>query len=195
MASDFGKDLGLVHEVVVTGRKVGVGKEFWTALAENEKLFRRVSLLVEDQMRLKSDCERLTRLGVDLRVSVAEEEAIPIVQRFYEQLLEAISYPEANVSCLCLAFHLTPEQCDERRTAIDHVLGEGAAEAHKNGTSLRDLVIPKFKEVLTGLGLQGQLREYDFVVGTCARVEQRIAGVKEAIAYRARLADFLASQE
>ena len=25
---DFGRDLGLIHEVIVTGRKVGAGREF-----------------------------------------------------------------------------------------------------------------------------------------------------------------------
>lgn len=39
---EFGKDLGLIHEVVVTGRKVGATKEFWSKLAHNEDLFRSV---------------------------------------------------------------------------------------------------------------------------------------------------------
>jgi hypothetical protein len=38
----FGKDMGLVHEAVVTGRKVGAGTDFWAALAHDEGLFRRV---------------------------------------------------------------------------------------------------------------------------------------------------------
>ena len=41
-ASGFGKDLGLVHEAVVTGRKVGAGCTFWAALAHDEDLFRRI---------------------------------------------------------------------------------------------------------------------------------------------------------
>lgn len=39
---EFGKDLGLIHEVIVTGRKVGATKEFWSRLAHNEDLFRSV---------------------------------------------------------------------------------------------------------------------------------------------------------
>jgi len=39
---EFGKDFGLIHEVVVTGRKVGATKEFWAKLAHNEDLFRSI---------------------------------------------------------------------------------------------------------------------------------------------------------
>ncbi len=41
-AGDFGKDHGLMHEVIVTGRKVGAGKNFWKKLAHDEKLFTEV---------------------------------------------------------------------------------------------------------------------------------------------------------
>ena len=37
---DFGKDLGLMSEVIVTGRKVGAGRDFWSLLAHNEFVFR-----------------------------------------------------------------------------------------------------------------------------------------------------------
>lgn len=40
--SEFGKDHGLIHEAVVTGRKVGAGAIFWSRLAHDKKLFRRV---------------------------------------------------------------------------------------------------------------------------------------------------------
>lgn len=39
---DFGKDEGLLHEAVLTGRKAGAGREFWKTLAHNEPLFRRI---------------------------------------------------------------------------------------------------------------------------------------------------------
>lgn len=39
---EFGKDHGLIHEVVVTGRKVGAGATFWSRLAHNEDLFRKI---------------------------------------------------------------------------------------------------------------------------------------------------------
>lgn len=37
----FGKDLGLIHEAIITGRKVGAGKDFWVKLAHDENLFSR----------------------------------------------------------------------------------------------------------------------------------------------------------
>jgi hypothetical protein len=43
---DFGKDHGLIHEAVVTGRKVGAGQDFWAKLAHDEGLFRNVVALV-----------------------------------------------------------------------------------------------------------------------------------------------------
>lgn len=40
--SEFGKDHGLIHEAVVTGRKVGAGATFWSRLAHDENLFRKI---------------------------------------------------------------------------------------------------------------------------------------------------------
>lgn len=39
---DFGRDYGLVHEAVVTGRKAGAGREFWAKLAQDKTLFEKV---------------------------------------------------------------------------------------------------------------------------------------------------------
>ncbi len=44
---EFGKEVGLVHEVVVTGRKVGADRAFWSTLAHDEELFRKVVGLVK----------------------------------------------------------------------------------------------------------------------------------------------------
>ncbi len=44
---EFGSDHGLIHEAVVTGRKVGAGEDFWKALGDDEALFRRVVRLVQ----------------------------------------------------------------------------------------------------------------------------------------------------
>lgn len=38
---EFGSDHGLIHEAVVTGRKVWAGREFWKSLAHDEDMFRR----------------------------------------------------------------------------------------------------------------------------------------------------------
>lgn len=44
---EFGKDLGLMHEVVVTGRKAGATSDFWACLAHDEQMFSRVVELVQ----------------------------------------------------------------------------------------------------------------------------------------------------
>ena len=36
---NFGKDLGVVHEAVVTGRKAAAGQKFWASLAHSETAF------------------------------------------------------------------------------------------------------------------------------------------------------------
>jgi len=46
MSNEFGSDHGLIHEAVVTGRKVGAGQEFWSALAHSDKLFTKVVAFV-----------------------------------------------------------------------------------------------------------------------------------------------------
>lgn len=45
-ASDFGKDHGLVHEAVVTGRKVGWGSDEWAKLAHDEDFMRKVRMVM-----------------------------------------------------------------------------------------------------------------------------------------------------
>ncbi len=44
--SQFGQDLGLVHEAVVTGRKVGANERFWATLAHNEEVFKQAVAFV-----------------------------------------------------------------------------------------------------------------------------------------------------
>lgn len=44
---DFGKDYGVVHEAIITGRKVGAGSIFWNALAHNPSLFAKIVRIVE----------------------------------------------------------------------------------------------------------------------------------------------------
>lgn len=41
-ASNFGKDEGLIHEAVVTGRKVGADEKFWERLAHDKEFFLQV---------------------------------------------------------------------------------------------------------------------------------------------------------
>ena len=50
--SEFGADHALIHETVVTGRKVGAGKDFWATLAHSEELFAEVVAFVTEQTRV-----------------------------------------------------------------------------------------------------------------------------------------------
>jgi len=43
---EFGKEVGLMHEVLLTARRVGAGREFWKALAENWVLFQHLTEIV-----------------------------------------------------------------------------------------------------------------------------------------------------
>lgn len=47
---EFGKEHGLIHEVVVTGRKIGADHEFWARLAHDEEIFRQVVSLVRGEV-------------------------------------------------------------------------------------------------------------------------------------------------
>jgi len=51
---DLGKDRSLIHEAVMAGCKVGAGRDFWTKLAHDEDLFRRVVELVEKSNAVES---------------------------------------------------------------------------------------------------------------------------------------------
>lgn len=50
--NEFGKDLGVVHEAVVTGREVGATKEFWATLAHSKELFAKVVAFVTEALKL-----------------------------------------------------------------------------------------------------------------------------------------------
>lgn len=39
--SDFAKDFGVIHEAVITGRKLGLGRDFWAQLAHFQPMFQR----------------------------------------------------------------------------------------------------------------------------------------------------------
>ena len=51
-ASDFAKDMGLVHEAVVTGRSIGFGREEWAKLAHDKDKFLEVLMLVRGEATL-----------------------------------------------------------------------------------------------------------------------------------------------
>lgn len=62
MSNPFGEDHGLIHEVIVTGRRVGAGRKFYSRLAHNEDLFRRtVQFVLNDVcsvVEVVVDCNR-----------------------------------------------------------------------------------------------------------------------------------------
>lgn len=79
-ASEFGKDNDLVHKVVVTGRKVGWGREEWTKLAENEDLIHSFWLVINGHARIDVvdyivDCSRPPE-QVDVFTPLPESEQI-----------------------------------------------------------------------------------------------------------------------
>jgi len=56
---EFGKDHSLIHEAVITGRKVGAGKDFWSALAHQQALFAEVVDLVRTKSGIGRDYSKL----------------------------------------------------------------------------------------------------------------------------------------
>jgi len=50
----FGTELGLMHEVLIMGRKVGADREFWKTLSRGEDMFRRVVELVKEMSELEA---------------------------------------------------------------------------------------------------------------------------------------------
>lgn len=65
-ASEFGKDLGLVHEMVVTGRKAGATREMYSLFASNQEWFARIA-------KLCHHLEVIDRLKIELSPISAKE--------------------------------------------------------------------------------------------------------------------------
>ena len=53
----FGKDLGLIHELVITGRKIGVDRAFYASLAHDQNLFVKVAQLTKDYLTIDCDAK------------------------------------------------------------------------------------------------------------------------------------------
>lgn len=65
---EFGKDHGLIHEVIITGRKVGASHSFWSKLAHDEHSFRKVVELVD----AGTDVRTTLSVVVDCDLSLSE---------------------------------------------------------------------------------------------------------------------------
>lgn len=98
--SEFGKDLGLVHEAVITGRKIGVSRTFWAQLAHNEDLFRRVAREVMQMIVTTQPFDPVVSIGKGWSI-VAEERdkrsaALPEVD--FSQVVFETCLPEGESS-------------------------------------------------------------------------------------------------
>jgi hypothetical protein len=78
MSNDFGKDLGLIHEAVITSRKAGVDRPFWNALAMSEKTCGLIAPLAIHATLVEE-------VGIDI-ASIPSEEAL---REFAEWLQKA----------------------------------------------------------------------------------------------------------
>lgn len=104
-ASEFGKDNGLIHETVVTGRKAGWDRDVWSKLAENEELMRTLLSVIRGQARVEVlthvvDCSLPAKKVRGLTPLPDSEQ---ITSRFMGQLTLT---PEA------IGLHLDPGQKD-----------------------------------------------------------------------------------
>ncbi len=50
--SDFGREHGVIHEAVVTGRKIGAGHDFWSSLAHDTDLFKQALMVVNGEAKI-----------------------------------------------------------------------------------------------------------------------------------------------
>jgi len=66
--SEFGREVGLVHKAIITGRKVGADRRFWTRLADDTVVFRKV-------------VQQVT--GIDERTYSVDLDADPWCPRFW----------------------------------------------------------------------------------------------------------------
>ena len=89
MSSEFGLDHGLIHEAVVTGRKVGADSDFWAALAHGEALFAKVVAFVAEALKLfclKIDIDRdMTSWSCVEPVEAKEGEFEPVLHEFFNE--------------------------------------------------------------------------------------------------------------
>lgn len=97
--SEFGKDLGLIHEALITGRKVGAGSAFFSVLAQNEDWF-----------------AKFAELGNHLAVLQQFKQELTIVStEAAEELIKQVSTIVDGHGCGCIT-------CDQRaRRPVYHL--------------------------------------------------------------------------
>lgn len=105
----FGKDLGLMSEVIVTGRKVGADRQFWSRLAHDEEKFREIVVAVNGE-----NFEPSTAFEAAVQIMGANNVHGPdqIMKRFgvrytKEQLLQlADTFPSEETLRACKDTHI-----------------------------------------------------------------------------------------
>jgi len=70
---EFGKDIGLVHEAIVTGRRVGAGRDFWATLAHNEAFFSQIVAMTKSDSAPVSPDLRIVRAIMGDRIFGPED--------------------------------------------------------------------------------------------------------------------------
>lgn len=110
---EFGKDHGLIHEAVVTGRRVGAGARFWGRLAHDAGFFGQV--VAHEQGQALPDIDRgLLDLIPTPAAQVANvalwQELLPAKKRFSKgevnSLPPAPASPVGNMPCVLLVPYL-----------------------------------------------------------------------------------------
>jgi hypothetical protein len=91
----FGSDLGLVHQVVVAGRDVGMGHTEWSALADNKKLLMKVAATVHAALEIS---------GED--VAAVEKWAVEVGPGIGATYEEKQSYDPRNTQCRYNEFYI-----------------------------------------------------------------------------------------
>jgi hypothetical protein len=175
MSNDFGKDLGLVHEAVIMGRKVGADKEFWSALAENEELFRWITEELKVYQRVKSFLPFCQKDGIDPMAGVKEDFSD------IEQLLDGLSrYYPGNHSvpgksvCMC---HDYDHPTEKEKKKLQSLLHYGEADAYD-----------AYEKRLKAIGLEVRQVKY---LNECDTIEGYIAAIRFHIRVRRRAAELL----
>ena len=110
--SEFGKDLGLIHEALITGRKVGAGSAFFSVLAQNEDWF-----------------AKFAKLGNHLAVlQQFKQEPTLVSPEAVEELIKQVSSIVDGHGCGCLTCDLRARRPVYHLFVPAEVLEKDAAE-------------------------------------------------------------------
>jgi len=172
MSSDFGTDMGLVHDVVVLARGVGGGKEFWKVLSEKENLdlLRRFVAETEEYAELKKDYEQLKVWGVDFSRPISED--LAPAHEFLAELVRMMpDHCRENDFCCC---DICVDELISESKALSFWNGEGGVEG------FRQARVSAWNGILTKLGYEPS--EVNILYFRCTR--DTIVARLETVAYR-----------